>query len=189
MNDPDPRLARRTHLPVDADEQSREERLYDDLKRAALAGMRTERAGHTLQPTAVAHEAWLRLRANAGPEGRDRSLDSGLVAKVVRRVLVDHARKHHALKRGQGVRPERLTESLVVFEEHSVNLLDLDAALVELATRSTRQARVVELRFFSGLDIDGTAEVLNLSRDTVKRDWRLARAWLNKELGEGGPGK
>jgi RNA polymerase sigma factor (TIGR02999 family) len=145
--------------------------------------MRGERAGHTLQPTALAHEAYLRL-AGRERDWADRAHFFAVAARAMRQVLVDHARRHRAAKRDglqleapEGVRDE------------PVDLLDLDAALAELAQLDPKQVEVVEMRFFAGLSVDETAEALGLSPRTVKREWSTARAWLKHRLRERGPGR
>lgn len=148
----------------------------------ATARMLGERADHTLQPTALVHEAWLRMRAS--PEGL--SLDSvrlrALAARVLQRVLIDHARKRDARKRGDGAEREPLHSSLVVSGGEEVEFTDLQRALERLKHVSRRQARVVEYRYFGGLSLAETAALLGTSKDTVKREWRVARAWLHREL-------
>lgn len=157
--------------------------LYAELRRVAARRMRGERPGHVLDPTGLVHEAWLRLRAVPGgaPSGRTHLLAFG--AALVRRVLVDDARARGAAKRGDGCAQVPLEEAIAAPDGPPLELLELDLALERLAARSPRQARVVELRFFGGLSVPETAEVLGLSADTVKREWRFARAWLNRELG------
>ncbi len=161
--------------------------LYDELRKLAARRMLGERPGHLLDPTGLVHEAWLRLRALPGgaPSGRTHLLAFG--AALVRRVLVDQARARMAEKRGGALGRAELDLSLAAPDGPPLDLFELDGALHELAQASPRQARVVELRFFGGLTVQETAEVLGLSVDTVKRDWRFARAYLNRELGGGKP--
>ncbi len=155
--------------------------VYEELKQVAANTMRAERADHTLQPTALVHEAFVRLVGQEQVNWRNRTHFFGAAAEVMRRVLVDHARRRKSAKRGGGRPAERLDEALVIFETHSANLLELDDALKRLAELDLRQARIVELRFFGGLSIDQTARLLNISPSAVDRGWRLARAWLMKE--------
>jgi len=161
-------------------------RVYDELRALADAYMRRERAGHTLQPTALVHEAFLRLLRLPPGSVQNRIHFFALAAQAMRRILADHARRHRAAKRGGGaVRvPLELVEggAPATPAGDDVAADDLDAALDDLAKLDERQARVVELRFFGGLSIEETAEVLAVSPATVKRDWLVARAWLHREL-------
>ena len=161
-------------------------RVYDELRALADAYMRRERAGHTLQPTALVHEAFLRLLRLPPGSVQNRIHFFALAAQAMRRILADHARRHRAAKRGGGaVRvPLELVEggAPAAPAGDDVAADDLDAALEDLAKLDERQARVVELRFFGGLSIEETAEVLAVSIATVKRDWLVARAWLHREL-------
>jgi RNA polymerase sigma factor (TIGR02999 family) len=161
-------------------------RVYDELRALADAYMRRERAGHTLQPTALVHEAFLRLLRLPPGSVQNRIHFFALAAQAMRRILADHARRHRAAKRGGGaVRvPLELVEggAPATPAGDDVAADDLDAALEDLAKLDERQARVVELRFFGGLSIEETAEVLAVSPATVKLDWLVARAWLHREL-------
>ena len=161
-------------------------RVYDELRALADAYMRRERAGHTLQPTALVHEAFLRLLQLPPGSVQNRIHFFALAAQAMRRILADHARRHRAAKRGgSAVRvPLELVEggAPATPAGDDVAADDLDAALEDLAKLDERQARVVELRFFGGLSIEETAEVLAVSTATVKRDWLVARAWLHREL-------
>jgi RNA polymerase sigma factor (TIGR02999 family) len=161
-------------------------RVYDELRALADSYMRRERAGHTLQPTALVHEAFLRLLRLPPGSVQNRVHFFALAAQAMRRVLADHARRHRAAKRGgSAVRvPLELVEggAPAAAAAEDVAADDLDAALEDLAKLDPRQARVVELRFFGGLSIEETAEVLAVSTATVKRDWLVARAWLHREL-------
>ncbi len=156
--------------------------VYAEMRKLAASYLRGERPGHTLQPTALAHEAWLRLagQEHLRIEGRRHFL--GIVARTMRAILVDHARRRRALKRGGGEAALSLDTTNLVAGAPAVAFDDLDQALLALAKKSERQARVVELRYFGGLSIEETAEVLEVSPITVKRDWALARAWLHREL-------
>jgi RNA polymerase sigma factor (TIGR02999 family) len=165
-------------------------RVYDELRALADAYMRRERAGHTLQPTALVHEAFLRLLRLPPGSVQNRIHFFALAAQAMRRILADHARRHRAAKRGgSAVRvPLELVEGTPAIAGYApgtqteVAADDLDTALEDLAKLDARQARVVELRFFGGLSIEETAEVLAVSPATVKRDWLVARAWLHREL-------
>jgi len=161
-------------------------RVYEELRALADAYMRRERAGHTLQPTALVHEAFLRLLRLPPGSVQNRVHFFALAAQAMRRILADHARRHRAAKRGgSAVRvPLELAEGGAPGTPAGDDVAadDLDAALEDLAKLDERQARVVELRFFGGLSIEETAEVLAVSTATVKRDWLVARAWLHREL-------
>jgi len=154
--------------------------VYDELRRLAAANMRHERRGHTLQPTALAHEAYLRLVSSPGLSVQDRAHFMVLAARAMRQVLADHGRRRHAVKRGQN--PVRVTLSDLAAAPMAVDAEDLENALEALARLDERQAQVVELRFFGGLTIEETAEALEVSPATVRRDWTLARAWLHREI-------
>jgi RNA polymerase sigma factor (TIGR02999 family) len=156
--------------------------VYQEMRRLAAGYLRGERAGHTLQPTALAHEAYLRLlgERHYGWQGRRHFL--GVAARAMRSILVDHARRRKAQKRGGGQAPIPLDATMIVAGSRPVAFDDLDRALDDLARLSERQARVVELRYFGGLTIEETGEVLGVSPVTVKRDWAVARAWLFREL-------
>ncbi len=155
--------------------------LYDELHRLAHHYMRTERAGHTLQTTALINEAYLRLVEIDRIQWRDRTHFVAMAATVMRRVLVDHARAHARDKRGGGVAITSLDVD-VAAAEPSVDVLALNEALDRLATLDPVQGRIVELRYFSGLTIDEVAATLGLSAGTVKREWSIAKAWLYREL-------
>jgi RNA polymerase sigma factor (TIGR02999 family) len=157
--------------------------VYDELKAIARRLFRRERGDHTLQPTAVAHEAYLRLAGRAGATVHDRTHFLAMASRVMRQVLVDHARAHAAEKRGAGATRMVLDEELSAGDTAALaDVLAVDEALARLAALDDAQARLVELRFFGGLTIEETAAVLGVSAPTVKRDWRLARAFLNREL-------
>jgi len=153
--------------------------LYDELHTLAERYMRRERADHTLQPTALVHEAYIRL-IGSDVAFRDRSHFLALAARTMRRVLLDHARKRGAAKRGSN--PRLTLTDVAITAASSLDLIAVDAALERLALIEPRQAQVVELRFFGGLEIEEAAEALGVSAGTVKRDWRFARAWLASEL-------
>jgi RNA polymerase sigma factor (TIGR02999 family) len=157
-----------------------------ELRRLARGYMRRERRGHTLQTTALVNEAFLRLTDARRVRWQDRAHFLGISARLMRRVLVDHARSRGYRKRGGGTQRVTLDEGLVASAEPAVDVLALDRALEALAAVDDRKSRVIELRFFGGLSVEETAEVLHVSPDTVKRDWRLAKLWLLRELeGEG----
>jgi RNA polymerase sigma factor (TIGR02999 family) len=156
--------------------------VYEELRRLAAANMRLERPGHTLQPTALAHEAYLRLVSSPGLAIQDRSHFMVLAARAMRRVLADHARRRQAVKRGED--PVKVTLTDLAETPSAVDAEELTAALDALARLDERQAHIVELRFFGGLTVEEVADVLGVSAGTVKRDWTLARAWLHRELSE-----
>ncbi|HEX5030446.1 MAG TPA: sigma-70 family RNA polymerase sigma factor [Candidatus Eisenbacteria bacterium] len=162
--------------------------VYDEMRRLAGSYLRNEGAGHTLQPTALAHEAYLRLLDQRQVSWQNRAHFMGLAAQAMRRILVDHARRRGAQKRGGGAMRVTLEDADAAGEAISsalpldVPAEELDEALDRLASLDERQARVVELRFFTGLSIEEAAEALGVSPATVKRDWTLARAWLHREL-------
>lgn len=154
-----------------------------ELRQVARAYMRRERKGHTLQATALVNELFLRLRDVRSVGLQDRAHFVGISARLMRRVLVDHARTRDARKRGGGARRVSLDEALdVASTEPTFDMVALDRALETFASVDLRKSRIVELRFFGGLSIEETAEVLHVSPDTVKRDWRLAKMWLKREL-------
>ena len=154
-----------------------------ELRRLARMYMARERRGHTLQPTALVNEAFVQLTGAQRLRWQDRAHFLGISARLMRRVLVDHARSRGYRKRGGGAQPVALNEGLVATPEPGVDVVALDRALERLAAVDPRKSRVVELRFFGGLSVQETAEVLHVSRDTVKRDWRLAKLWLLRDLG------
>lgn len=159
--------------------------VYDTLHRIAVGALRRERDGHTLQPTELVDEAFVRLVNHRATSWVSRSHFYAVAANVTRRILVDHARRRSRLKRDHGVQVT-LDDSFGDDRGSSLDLVALDEALQELETLAPRQGRVVELRFFAGLDIDETAEVLGISRATVKRDWSFARAFLLQSLSAAG---
>lgn len=160
--------------------------VYDDLHRLARGQFAREPSGHTLQPTALVHEAYLRLVEIRRVAWQDRAHFLALAATVMRRILVSHARKRRAAKRGGAAAPVTLLEEVMGAPGPEVDLLALDEALRTLAELDARQARVVELRYFGGLTIEEAAEALGVSAATVKSDWQMARAWLFHRLGRGG---
>jgi RNA polymerase sigma factor (TIGR02999 family) len=159
--------------------------VYDELRRRARRYLRRERREHTLEPTALVHEAYLRLVDQREADWRNRTQFYAVAAVVMRRVLVDHARSHRAEKRGGALFRVPLDEGMAQGDAREVDLMDLEKALVELAAQDARQARIVELRYFAGLSIEETAEVVGVSPATAKRDWTMARAWLYRRVAPG----
>jgi RNA polymerase sigma factor (TIGR02999 family) len=155
-----------------------------ELHRLAHHYMSRERAGHTLQTTAVLNEAYLRLVDNTKPVWQGRTHFIAAAAQLMRRIMVDHARERRSLKRGGGALKVTLDEAAFVTEARSQELLDLDEALEKLAMQDARKTRIVELRYFGGLTVQETAEFLKLSQRTVEREWTMAKAWLYRELSE-----
>lgn len=157
--------------------------VYDELRRRAGAYLRQERPEHTLQPTALVHEAYLKLVGGGSVDWKDRAHFFGVAARAMRQVLVDHARARQTAKRGEGqVRVELDAAGAVAAPARSLDLLDLDRALSRLAALDERQSRLVELRLFAGLTIEESAEVLRVSHATVSREWKHAEAWLQREM-------
>ena len=160
--------------------------VYTELHRLAARAMRRESDEVTLQATALVHEAYLRLIDQSRVEWRNRAHFFGVAAQLMRRILVDHARRRRARKRGDGVRPlaldDRDAAPAASTEREPIDVLVLNDALERLAELDERQARIVELRYFAGLNIEDTAEALRISPATVKREWAVARAWLRREL-------
>ncbi len=155
--------------------------VYSELHQIAVLAMRRESDGHTLQPTELVHEAFVRLVGQQNVDWRNRSHFYGIASQAIRRILIDHARRRRALKRDHGIRVT-LDDAMAQGSERSLDLLALEDALSALEGLDSRQARVVELRFFGGLDIAETAEALGISAATVKRDWTFARAYLLRAL-------
>lgn len=160
--------------------------VYDELRKLAGGYLRRERPDHTLQSTALVHEAFLRMVDQQAVEWQSRAHFFGIAARIIRQILVDHARARRAQKRGGDALTLPLDEALAVPERKNVDLVALDDALTALARMDERQAKVVELRFFAGLSIEETAEALRTSAATVKRDWLVAKAWLLRELDRSG---
>ncbi len=158
------------------------ESVYAELRRLAAFYLRRERAGHTLQPTALVHEAYLRLAQQREVKWDNRNQFLGVAAPLMRRILVDHCRGRHAAKRGGGADRVSLDHEILPMVERAADVVSLDEALNALAARDSQQARIVELRFFSGLSIEDTAGVVGVSPSTVKREWNIAKAWLAREL-------
>ena len=156
--------------------------IYEELRRLAHRYMSRERAGHTMQTTALVNEAYVRLINRKNVHWQDRAHFFAIAAELMRTILVDHARSHATAKRGGGARKLSLDEVLVVSQERAADVVALDEALNALAVIDPKQSRIVELRFFGGLTIEETAEVLDLSAATIKREWTTAKAWLYHEL-------
>jgi len=157
--------------------------IYDELKRLASSYLRRERPDHTLQPTALVHEAYMKLIDQKRVQWQNRAHFFGIAAQVMRRILMDHARKHQADKRGGDAEKLPIEEViLVVSHEKSAELIALDDALKELAKMDEQKARIVELRYFGGLSIEETAEVMGVSVPTINRQWRVAKAWLYSQI-------
>lgn len=156
--------------------------VYDELRRIARHYLQGERPGHTLQSTALVNEAYVRMVAQDFPQWQNRAHFFAVAAQLMRQILVDHARSHRASKRGGNVYKVSLDEAEEQPLATDVDIIALDDALKNLAEMDLQQSRVVELKFFAGLSIEDTAEVLNISPSTVKRDWITARAWLYREL-------
>lgn len=159
--------------------------VYAELHRIAERHMRRERANHTLQATSLVHDAFLKLVDQTRVEWQDRAHFLAVASQAMRRLLVDHARARLAARRGAGAPVVPMTDSVTLAADHAVpieDLIALDSALDELAALDGRQARVVELRYFGGLEIEEAAEALSISPATLKRDWSMARAWLHRRL-------
>jgi RNA polymerase sigma factor (TIGR02999 family) len=156
--------------------------VYAEMRRIAAHALRGEREGHTLQPTALVHEAYLRMVGGDNVPWQNRAHFLGCAARVMRNVLVDHARAHRAGKRGGGNHRVTLTEALGLAESRDVDLVALDDALAALAEFDDQKSRIVEMRYFGGLSEEEVAEVLGVSERTVRRGWTMAKAWLRREM-------
>ena len=156
--------------------------VYDELRRMAKRYMSNQPSGHTLQTTALIHEAYLKLADNKEKRFSNRAHFFAVAAQAMRHILVDHARLYNAEKRGGGAQKLSLEDVAVISTERASEIIALDEALKSLAAQDERKGRVVELRYFGGLSVEETAEVLKVSVDTVMRDWRSAKMWLLKEL-------
>lgn len=159
--------------------------VHDELRRIARRQMSQERPGHTLQATALVNEAYLKLAGQDGLEWHNRAHFYAVCAKVMRHILIDHARSHARDKRGGGVVQVSLDEVAIAFEERAEELVALDEALASLEQMDPRKGEIVQLRYFGGLSIEETAEVLDVSPRTVRREWRRAKAWLYRMISEG----
>ena len=156
--------------------------VYDELRRQAARYLRREQAGNTLQTTALIHEAYVRLVDQRNVQWQNRAHFFGIAAQMMRRILVDHARAKKRVKRGGSDVRVSLGDATVAVKGQDLDVVALDEALERLAQIDEQQSRVVELRFFSGLTVEETAEVMGISKATVKRDWSMAKAWLHREL-------
>jgi len=159
--------------------------VYNELRRIARRCLTGQRSDHTLQPTALVHEAYLRLVRYDSIDWRDRAHFFALAAQIMRQILVDHARKQTAAKRGGNAVTLVVNEASAVAKQTSLDLLALDDALKQLASLDPRQSQIVELRFFGGLSIEETAQAVNISPATIKREWATARLWLLHEMNNG----
>jgi len=156
--------------------------VYEELRRIAQYHLRQERPDHTLQSTALVHEAYLRLVRQGPTEVANRSHFLAMASQLMRQILVDHARAHRAAKRGGGLKLELQDAMAKEKNAQNVDLIALDRALNELERLDPQQCRIVEMRFFGGLSIEDTAEVMGISRTTIKREWATARTWLRREM-------
>ena len=156
--------------------------VYEELRRMAHRHMAHERAGHTLQATALVNEVYLKLKDKRAGEWQSRAQFFAVAAQIMRFILVDYARRHARAKRGGGAHRVTLDEAMLVSQDKAGELLALDEALQKLEQFDKRKSQIAVLRFFSGLTVEETAEALSISVETVTRDWRLARAWLQNEL-------
>lgn len=156
--------------------------VYEELRRQASRYLRQERPGHTLQTTALIHEAYLRLVDQKSVQWQNRAQFFGIAAQLMRRILVDHARTRQRAKRGGSAVRVSLSDATAVTKDANLDLVELDQALNRLAEIDPQQSKIVELRFFSGLNVEETAAALNISPATVKRDWSVAKAWLHREI-------
>jgi RNA polymerase sigma factor (TIGR02999 family) len=160
--------------------------VYEELHRIASAYLRHERPDHTLQTTALVHEAYLRLAGQDALGWKNRAHFRAIAAQTMRRILIEHARARGRQKRGGAPHRVVLHDNLALADAPGIDLESIDQALTRLQLLDAQQARIVELRFFAGLSVEETAEVLSISKTTVKRDWAMARAWLRRELEDGG---
>ncbi len=156
--------------------------VYQELRRMAGNYLRMEKPGHTLQPTALVHEAWLRLIDQTRVDWQNRAQFFGVAAQMMRRILVDHAKTKHREKRGGDAVKLSLDDAINLSRERAADLIALDDALDELTRIDGRKSRVVELRYFAGFSVEETAQILEVSPDTVMRDWKMAKAWLYQRI-------
>lgn len=156
--------------------------VYKEMRKLAASYLQKQRSDHTLQPTALVHEAYLKLLDTSEINWQDRAHFFAVAAQTMRNILVDHARSVAADKRGGGAQKIALDEAVGFSNKQDINLIDLDEALQMLARQDELQSRIIELRFFGGLTIEETAEVLKISTATVKREWAMARAWLFRQM-------
>jgi RNA polymerase sigma factor (TIGR02999 family) len=160
--------------------------VYTELRKLARGYLRRERPNHTLQSAALVHEAYVRLANHASPNWQNRTHFFGVAARLMREILVEHARSRGAAKRGAAVSTIAFNEALGIPQQQNMDLIRLDDALHRLATLDERQCRIVELRFFAGLSIEDTSEALGISAATVSREWTTARLWLRREVARTG---
>lgn len=156
--------------------------VYEELRRLAHYYLQRERSDHTLQSTALVHEAYMRLAGQSPPQWQNRAHFFGIAAHIMRQILVEYARSHAAAKRGGGACRVTIDDAVALPAQAEVDVVALDKALTELSEMDEQQGRIVELRFFSGLTIEDTSEVLGISPATVKREWVTARAWLHRAM-------
>jgi RNA polymerase sigma factor (TIGR02999 family) len=156
--------------------------VYDELRRLARSYLQRERADHTLQATGLVHEAYLRLVDQKTTTWQNRAHFFGVAAQLMRRILVDHARRHRTAKRGGDATKVEFDEALAPSASRSLDVIALDDALQDLAKLNPQHSQIVELRFFGGMTTDEVAEVLDVSPRTVQREWRMARAWLRRQI-------
>ena len=159
--------------------------VYDELRRLAASYLRREREGHTLQPTALLHEAYVKLANQANQDWKNRAHFFGVAAHLMRQILVDHARGRNRAKRGAGAANVQINEAIDAVQEKPEILVELDDALNELAKFDERKAKVIEMRFFAGMSVEETAEALSISVATVGREQRMAEAWLGRFMNSG----
>lgn len=171
-----------SHLGGDSEALLLSGDVYRAVRSVARRYMADERRNHTLQPTALVHEAWMRFIRSRRPDIQSDAQLIGLLARVMRQVLVNHAERHNAVKRGGGRRRCGLTDAMMMYETRCGDLVALDAALDRLAQFDPRQSDIVQLRFFVGMTVGEVAAVLGVSCRTVEREWTLARAWLSREV-------
>lgn len=184
---PAPEITRILHEWNDGSQEAKERLLpfvYGELKRQARFLMSKERGNHTLQPTALVHEAFMKLSEQTGVDWKNRSHFYGFAARTMRQILVDHARRHATDKRGQTPIHFSLDEVQIPIETRAASILALDEALEQLERLDEQQAKIVEMRFFAGLSNDEIAESLGISERTVRREWQSARLWLHRELSQ-----
>ncbi len=189
MSDDPANITQLLHAAASGDPRDNERLMlviYEDLKRLAASRLKRERPGHTLHPTALVHEAYLRLTSQRTAQWNDRIHFFSIASRIIRRILIDHARERNSLKRGGAQKPLSIGNLDVASGERDLDLVALDEALGELAELSPRQAQIVELRFFGGLTIQEIAGSLSIGTRSVDRDWRIARAWLFQRLAEPG---
>jgi RNA polymerase sigma factor (TIGR02999 family) len=156
--------------------------VYDELRRLARHYLNNERADHSLQPTALVHEVYLRLNGQKNVQWKSRAHFFSVATQMMRRILIDHAKGLQRSKRGAGAIKLSLDEVIILSDEGSIELIALDEALTKLSVIDPRKSHVVELRYFGGMSVEETAEILGVSRKTVMREWAMARAWLYREL-------